>query len=230
MEATIQVDAFNTNLHGCRILCQGPFPNAKHAPIMDSIHKLRDPFKRKILITNNTFSFSKYIKLQYDAVFQLKEQIDWSLILTYLTYSPKPSLIVIEDVQIPDAFWSKINRTVTVIHITSTNNANFRAYDAIFFAPIEELFSTYSETVFKQLQSLYRSNYTQKEYKEILQELRIAGAGLAWTRHQEQLSSGSLYWYDPVRSNSGDSLSKKQLSEMFAWLSEQFNNDTADDE
>jgi hypothetical protein len=230
MESTIQVDAFNTNLHGCRILCQGPFPNDKQAPIMDSIQKLREPFKRKILITKNTFSFSKYMKLQYDSVFQLKESVDWSLILTYLTYSPKPTLVVIEDVQIPDAFWGKITRTTTVVHITAANNANFRAYDAIFFAPIEELFSNYAETVFKQLQTLYRSNYTQKEYKEILQELRIAGAGLAWTRHQEQLSSGSLYWYDPVTSNSGDGLSAKQLSELFTWLSEQFNKNADDNE
>ena len=47
--STIQIDAFSTNLHGARILCQGPFPNGRYAPIMESIQKLREPFKKKIL-------------------------------------------------------------------------------------------------------------------------------------------------------------------------------------
>ena len=47
--STIQIDGFSTNLHGCRILCQGPFSNGKYAPIMESIQKMREPFKKKIL-------------------------------------------------------------------------------------------------------------------------------------------------------------------------------------
>ena len=60
----VQIDAFNTNLHGARILCQGPFSNGKYAPIMESIQKLREPFKKKILLTNTAFSLSKYLPLQ----------------------------------------------------------------------------------------------------------------------------------------------------------------------
>jgi hypothetical protein len=224
-QSTIQIDAFNTNLNGCHILCQGPFPNGRYAPITDSIQKLREPFKRKVLVTRNAFSFSKYLALQYDAVYQVKDLQDWSLILTYFAYAPKPLLVVVEDVQIPEAVWAKLNRSITFVHITSTPITNFKYYDAIFFAPVEDTSTRYADFVYKQLQVLYKASYSIKEHKEVLQELRVAGAGIAWTRHQEQTQNGSIYWYDPVSSNIGDTLSKKQLSELFGWLSEQFSKD-----
>ena len=80
---TISVEAFNTNLHNSRILCQGPFPKSKYPPIMDSIQRLREPFKKKILLSNNAFSLSKYMPMHYDAMFQVKEGSDWTMIITY---------------------------------------------------------------------------------------------------------------------------------------------------
>jgi hypothetical protein len=221
-EESIQIDAFNTNLHGCKILCQGPFIQGKYAPIMDSIEKLREPFKKKILITKTAFSFSKYLTLQYDAVFQVKDNQDWTLILTYVTYAPKPLLMVVEDVQIPDGLWSKLTKQTTLVNFSSIPIQNVRAYDAIFFAPIEELSSGFAEFIFRQLQSLYRASYSQKEYKEIMQELRVAGAGVAWTRMGEQSMGGNIYWYDPITVSQGDRISPKQLSELFMWLSGHF--------
>jgi hypothetical protein len=192
---------------------------------MESIQKLREPFKKKILLTRVAFSFSKYLPLQYDATFQVKDTHDWTLILTYITYAPKPLLVVAEDIQIPDGLWQKLNRTVTFVNINSSYVVNIRPYDAIFFAPIEELTTSYTEYVYKLLQSIYRHNYTQKEHKEVLQELRVAKAGIAWSRHEEDTQGGNIYWYDPVESNQGDSLSNKQMSELFGWLSDQFKRD-----
>jgi hypothetical protein len=219
---SIQIDAFNTNLHGCKILCQGPFSNGKYAPIMEYIQKLREPFKKKILLTRTAFSLSKYMPLQYDAVFQVKDTHDWTLILTYITYAPKPLLIVAEDIQIPDGLWQKLNKSTTFVNLTSSYVINIRPYDAIFFAPIEELTTTYADYVYKVLLSVYKQNYTQKEHKEILQELRVATAGICWTKYEENSAGGNIYWYDPVMSNQGDSLSNKQMSELFLWLSDQF--------
>jgi hypothetical protein len=221
---TVQIDAFNTNLHGCRILCQGPFPN-KYAPIMESIQKLREPFKKKILLSRTIFSLSKYIPLQYDASFQVKDSQDWTQVLTYITYAPKPLLVVAEDIIIPDGLWQKINKTTTFVNITSSYVMNIRPYDAIFFAPIEELASSYTDYVFKVLQSVYKANYSAKEHKEIVQELRVALAGICWTRHEEDTSGGAIYWYDPITNSQGDSLSNKQISELFSWLAEHFKKD-----
>ena len=189
---------------------------------MESIQKLREPFKKKILLSHTAFSLSKYMPLQYDGVFQVKDTQDWTLILTYITYAPKPLLVVAEDIAIPDGLWQKLNRTVTLVHVVSSMVTNIRPYDAIFFAPMEELTSAYSEYVFKVLQSVYRASYTLKEHKEVIQELRIAKAGIAWTRFEEDTQGGNIYWYDPVESNQGDNLTNKQMSELFGWLSEQF--------
>ena len=103
--------------------------------------------------------------------------------------------------------------------------ANLRPYDAIFCAPVEELASSYSEYIFKVLQSVYKTSYNLKEHKEVIQELRIAKAGIAWTRFEEDTQGGNMYWYDPVETNPGDSLSNRQMSELFGWLSEQFKRD-----
>ena len=222
--STIQIDGFSTNLHGCRILCQGPFPNGKYAPLMESIQKLREPFKKKILLTRAAFSLCQMAPLQYDASFQVKDTADWTLILTYITYAPKPLLVISEDVPIPDGLWQKLTKSTTFVNISSSHVLNVRPYDAIFFASIEELTISYAEYVFKVLQSVYKASYTQKEHKEVLQELRMAGAGICWTRHDELITGGSIYWYDPV-GNQGDSLSNKQMSELFTWLSRQFNRD-----
>ena len=222
---SIKIDALNTNLHGCRILCQGPFNTGKYAPIMESIQKLRDPFKKKILLTRAAFSLNKFLPLQYDATFQVKDSQDWTLILTYISYAPKPLLVVAEDVPIPDGLWQKLNRTTTFINITSSYTVNIRPYDAIFFAPIEEVATQYTDYAYKLLQSVYKSSYSPKEHKEILQELRVAKAGICWTKYEEDTPGGNIYWYDPVENNQGDSLTNKQMSEMFSWLSDYFRRD-----
>ena len=138
-ESTIKLDAFNANLHGCRILYQGPFPKQKYPPIMESIQRLRDPFKKKILLSKTSFALSRHLPLQYDASFQVKDTQDWTLVLTYLTYAPKPLLMVCEELAIPEGLWQKLNRATTVVHITSSNVLRLHPYDAIFLAPIEEL-------------------------------------------------------------------------------------------
>lgn len=222
-QQTIQLEAFNTDLHGARILIHGPFPVGKVPPVMEAIQRLRDPFKKKVLITNTAFSLSKSFPCLYDAVFQAKDTADWQLILTYLTYTPKPTMVVAEEVAIPDGLWAKLNRTVTFIHLTTkTQHLSIKPYDAIFFAPIEEIHTSFSEYTYKLLQSIYRINYTYTEHKEILNELRAAGAGIAWSKINEPTQGGAIYWYDTVEHTVEDRLSPKQLSEVFAWLSDQF--------
>ena len=218
--STIQIDGFSTNLHGCRILCQGPFSNGKYAPIMDSIQKFREQYKKQILLSHATFSLCQQLPLQYDATFQVKDAADWTLILTYITYAPKPLLVVSDDIPIPDGLWQKLNKSTTFVNITTSHIPNLRPYDTIFFASVEELTMSYAEYVLKVLQSVYKPSYTQKEHKEVLQELRVANAGICWTRHEESAVGGNIYWYDTV-SNQGDSLSNKQMSELFMWLSRQ---------
>jgi hypothetical protein len=217
---TIRLDAFQANLHGTRILCQGPFPKSQYPPIMDYIQTLRDPFKKRILLTNTPFGISRYFPLQYDTVFHMKDTVDWTLLLTYATYAPKPLLIVSEDIIIPEGLWAKMSRQTTFVNITKSMVLNARPYETIFFAPMEDHTMSYADYVHKLLQSVYRGSYSTKEHKEILQELRVASAGLAWSKVGEE-QNGSLCWYDPVSVQTGDKMPPSQIADVLQVLSEQ---------
>jgi hypothetical protein len=217
---TIKLDAFNTNLHGCRILCQGPFPK-QYPPIMESIQKLREPFKKRILLSNTPFGISKYLPMAYDTIFQMKESTDWTLLLTYITYAPKPLLVISEDIVIPDGLWPKITRQTTFVNITSATVLHVRSYDAIFFTPMEDVSNSYADYVFKLLQSLYRASYSPKEHREILQELRVAQAGLVWSKVDEESQGGSVCWYDPVSIQAADRLTPNQMAEVLTVIAGQ---------
>jgi hypothetical protein len=215
---TIHIEALDTSLHGARILCQGPFCDKKLPPIMESIQRLRDPFKKRILMTNATLGLSKYAPLHYDAIFQARDSADWTLALTYATYAPKPLLIMIEDVKIPEGLWQKIGKGMTLVHITASPVLHLRPYDAIFFAPVEDFGTPFVDYIFKALQSVFRATYSQKEHKEILQELRVAGAGIAWTKVEEEMGNGSIYWYDPVQQ--GERMEKGQMADLMMYLAD----------
>lgn len=221
----IEVDAFNTQLTGTKILCQGPFSQNKLPPILESVQQLRDPFKKTVLLTKTAFNFSKTFSVKYDAVFQMSDVSDWTLGLTYIVNAPKPLLVIAEDIQVPDGVWSRITKGITFVHISSAPIKSCAPYDAVFFAPIQDTNSAFADFVYRHLVSLFRANWAQKEFREIMSELRIAGAGLAWTRVQEPQPTGSIYWYDTVQTQGSDTVSKKQLSDIFSWLAIQFQTD-----
>jgi len=153
--------------------------------------------------------------MNYEATFHVTDATDWTLILTYLTYAPKPNLLIAENITIPDGFWSKISKSTTIVNFASQSVISLRPYDAIFFASMEDLSHPYVDYAYKVLQSVYKASYSMKEHKEILQELRVANAGLVWTRES------GVCWYDPVQTN-GEKLTGKQLSELFSFLSTVF--------
>lgn len=221
--STIQIDAFNTNLHSANILCQGPFHPNKYPPILESIEKLRDPFKKTVLLTSTPYSFGKGLPLRYDAIFHISDIQDWTHALTYCVHCPKPTLVVADDIEIPDAVWPRLTRGITFVHMAKTPIRNMKPYDCVFFAPIDDTtHSGFTEFVFRQLQHLYRASYSQKEYREIIQELKVASAGVAWSKYQEHNQTGAIYWYDAGPLQGIEPMSKKQLAELFQTLAYQF--------
>ena len=213
----ISLEAFTTSLYQSKVLIQGPFSN-KFPPVLDSVQNLREPFKKRILLTSTPFGLSQYMPLQYDATFHMSEQSDWTQLLTYITYSPKPILVVSEELRIPDGMWSKLQKT-TWINFSSFSIVSIRPYDAIFFSPMEDPSPSQVEYSYKLLQTVYRSSYSPKEHKEIISELKAAGAGIGWTKKEDQ--AGNLYWYDPVATQ-GEKLSSEQLSGICLFLAKQF--------
>jgi hypothetical protein len=227
---TIQLEAFSASLHGAKILYQLPSTASSivslQPPWSEWIQRLRQPFRKAICLTHRLLPFTTSIVPRYDATFQVKDAPDWTLILTYMTYAPKPLLVVVENLPIPDGLWQKLTPATTLIHITHQPTIRLHPYDAIFFAPTEEVHTAYSEDSHRILQSLYRASYSLKEHREILQELRVAKAGMAWTRMDSKTEStaqrGAIYWYDPVPLQAEARLQESDLAELFSWLSEQF--------
>ena len=216
---TIQLEAFHTQLHGTKILyCLPKGLTLTRYPLWSEwIQKLRDPFRKRIRITHQLFPLSLSTgATMYDATFHPSTGHDWTLILTYMTYAPKPLLVVIENLLIPDGLWQKIPQGTTLLHLTSSPVVRLQPYDSIFFAPTEEVSTTYVEDTYRILQAVYRAHYTAKEHKEILQEIRVAKAGLAWTRVNEPTPTGAIYWYDPTPSQPNEHLSPAHLTELFS--------------
>jgi len=208
---TVQVNAFQTNLHGGRILCQGPFPSNQHPPLEEAVTSLRVPFKRRVLLTNGTC-----VTGPFHAVFQIQEGSDWTLALTYMTHAPKPCLVMVDEVPIPSALWARVPPSVTLVHRVSTPLASTTPYSTLFFAPIQDSTSVYAEQVLRTLQQRYKSTYSAKEFKEVVNELRVAGLGLV-------CSGGQLEWYEPVPDSlDSGTWSKRQLAELFERLARQF--------
>ena len=141
--------------------------------------------------------------------------------MTYIVHSPKPLLVVADDIPVPDAVWSRIPRTVTFVHLLSTPVRSPKLYDAVFFSAIQDSTSPYSEQTYRVLQNLLGALGT-KEYREIVNELRVATAGIAWSKIDESTEAGALYWYDPVKQQGAETLSKKQLADLFSWLAAHF--------
>jgi hypothetical protein len=211
-DATVRIDSFQDPLHGSKILCQGPFVQGAYPPLLEYMTDLRTPFRRRVLLTSSSCLSETRVM---DAVFRVRDTTDWSLALTYILHAPKDVLVVVQDIPIPDAVWAKLNGTITLVHLVTAPLRTVSPYDAIFFAPVTE-----GDHVLRILQQVYKKTLQAKDLKDIFQELRVAGAGLAWTR-----TNPSLCWYDPVSETDAlgsEPLSKKQLSELFLTLSHQF--------
>lgn len=220
---TLQIEAFQTSLHSARVLCIGPFPEGKHPPILDAITDKKQPFQKKVLLTHTPYSFSKALPLHYDATFQVATPTDWSLALTYIVHAPKPILVVAEDLPvIPDGVWPRITRGITFVQFQTTVPRSLRPYDAVFFAALEDSASPLADLTYRVLQALTGGGVGTSGFREIVSELRVAAAGIAWSKVDEATEKGALYWYDPVRYHTAESLSRKQLGDLFTFLAGQF--------
>jgi hypothetical protein len=234
---SITIDAFNLNLHNCRILCQGVF--RKFPPLLDSVSNIRDPFKKHVLLTRTMYSLISYLPMTYDATFQVHDLIDWQMFLTYINYAPKPALVIAENVEIPHIIWTKMAKDITFIHFSHAPVRNPNIYDCIFWPPMEHIDSQISNTIAKELQQHYGISYAQKDLHEILNELRVAQAGMAIAKHiriqslnpsnGNHTNQYNLYWYDPVDKKNcvkGQALTNQQLSELLTWISVQLREES----
>ena len=233
----VQLEAFQANLHSGRILLQGPFEPGKYPPILEAIQNIREPFRRHILITSHPNNYTSTIKLSYETTFKISAPIDWSLALNYIQHligqsGNTPLLIVVEDLEVPDGFWSKLSgqSRITVVHFTA-HHIKIRPglaaiYDSIFVPFQSDLGAQATQHIFSILQGVFRATWNYAEFREILTEIRAAGAGLCWTRlggggNGAQGKSGNIFWYDPVHSIRTQQLDRDKIARILRWVAEE---------
>ena len=127
--------------------------------------------------------------------------------------------MVVDDVPIPSALWARLPPSITLVHRVTTPLASTVPYSTLFFAPIQDATSAYAEHVLRTLQQRYKPTYSAKEFKEVVNELRVAGLGLVYSSR----GVGELEWYEPVpESLDAGTWSKRQLADIFERLARQF--------
>jgi hypothetical protein len=152
------------------------------------------PYTRHVLVTNEKAGKAYYDgSLRWDAVLLIKENVDATLALTYLTNVPKGALCYI-DGDIHDALLAKIlslskSHSLTVLWACTNATIGKHDIDGIFFPRM------YPETKESQeIVEILRAKMGTVEIGSILKELRASKAVLQWSKWGETSNVGSLYW------------------------------------
>jgi len=241
-QSRVELEAFQAKLRNKRILLVGPFSN-KFPPILESIQDIRESFKKTVLLTSGEITVAMFaeISIPYDATFRISRDIDWSLALTYISHvinagsgsgsgggsngsGPGSSILVVcEGLNIPDGFFKQIyGKPVTFINLCKNiSSRNLVYYDACFFPFLEDVTSNIVNTWHTILNTIDGIAVPKNPsgLRDILTEIRIAGAGLCWVSGGGR-QNGSLYWYDPIQSWTEGffELNKSQISSILKWI------------
>jgi len=207
MSTVLTIENFDTPLRGTRIL-QYILKGCQDAPLYEMAAAGGEPFARSILIApSRAVGAQQFFRTAWDAVFQVRTgggnsqqqnqqiQQDWSFILTYITNSPKPICIFVEDgIDPPDAFIKRLPQTATLIVQKTLGQRPSQLYDTIYFPPVAEAQSQEANIILGCLDILLASK--NEDRRSWLKELRVISAGIVWTRYEERMQQGAVYWYD----------------------------------
>lgn len=195
-------DAPLTGTHTVFYIEGGPFAKPTLPGMLDSLLH-GEPYNRRVLITSPSSRCSSLFRCNWEVVFQPVDQKEWTLILTYCSYAPRPLLVHIDDtVHAPDAFFQRLPQGTTITEVRRLETVpEFGgaplAVGTIFYPPVQDLTTADSAAIVRSLNTQVGSREVEGK-KAYLRELRVSRAGLAWTRVGESSSQGATYWYDPA--------------------------------
>lgn len=231
----VELEAFQAKLRNKKILLAGPF-SGKYPPILEAIQDIREPFRKTVLLTSGEMTMFNEISIPYDAIFKIHKDIDWSLALTYISHVSNfgssqsgSTLVVSEGLIVPDGFFKQIHgKPITFINLNKVFQFTVTAlahYDACFFPHLEDVAFSTTKSWYLLLNAIDNKSCPPNPgaLKDILTEIRVAGAGLCWIRNSGQTKSGqngNLFWYDPIQSWTEGffELTKNQISSVLKWI------------
>lgn len=206
----VHLEAFESNLRGKKIqwfinssTCQYP-PGFQEQLITDS-----PQFQTRILITSPTSSEAWKLVDNWNIIYSVKNNHDWSLLLTVIINQENlyNTLVVFSpEVIVPGGFFQKIQssikqgKTATYLLLTYLHSVNVQTLSMMY---IEALFFPGSHTLDEQsidklqlvLQVLSPSVLKGLVLRDSLRELRSAGAGFVLSSLESSLRQSTLYWY-----------------------------------
>lgn len=190
---TIRIESFGTNLRGKHIWTVGDIKLvANRLRVLEQELLGRG---KSVLIINSTKihpipSFAA--KMPWDAFFQIRDQGDLRLALTYVANAAKPLRVVWIGQEPSGEVYKRLIASTDTTVIGYGPEKPREIWDAIFFSGDQDAYKV-EETLLSRMGS---TKLAACNLKSVIPELKAACAGLVWSCIGESEKSGSVFWYD----------------------------------
>ena len=188
---TVRVEAFGSTLRGEKIWLIGSeslIPNRLN--VLDQ--ELLGRGRRVLLLADGRKQIPRWAtKVEWDAIFHIRDGVDLRLAITYVANGVKPMRVVWCGEEPSHA----ILKAMIVPEVTFIGHGSAHPkgdWNAIFFSGEQEA-SRIEEALIAKMGSARLSHLN---LKSVIPELRAVKAGLVWSSIDESEKSGAVYWYD----------------------------------
>lgn len=188
---TVRLEGFGTTLRGEKIWLIGSdslIPNRLHVLEQELLGRGR----KVLILADGRKHFPRWAtKVEWDAVFHIRDGVDLRLAITYIANGIKPMRVV----WCGDEPSAAILKTIMVPEVTFIGHGSHVPkgdWNAIFFSGEMEA-SRIEEALISRMGS---SKLAHLNLKSVIPELRAAKAGLVWSSIGEPDRAGAVYWYD----------------------------------
>ena len=188
---TVRVEGFGSSLKGQKLWIVGDehlLPNRLHLLEQELLGRGR----RVLILADGRKYIPKWsLKIEWDAVFKVRDSLDLRLALTYIANATKPLRIVWIGDEPSPAIMSKLHVPESTF-IGFGNNKPQQNWDYIFFSGVLDK-TRVEDVLMSRMGSAKLSHFN---LSSVIPELRAAKAGLVWSSVGETERTGHLYWYD----------------------------------
>lgn len=188
---TVRVEGFGNPLRGEKIWLIGSeslIPNRLH--VLDQ--ELLGRGRRVLILADGRKQIPRWAtKLEWDAIFHVRDGVDLRLAITYVANGIKPMRVV----WCGDEPSQAILKTMVIPEVTFLGHGSNHPkgdWNAIFFSDEQEA-SRIEEALIARMGS---ARISHLNLKSVILELRAAKAGLVWSSIGEPNRTGAVYWYD----------------------------------
>jgi hypothetical protein len=188
---TVRVEGFGNGLRGEKIWLVGfetLLPNRLHVLEQELLGRGR----RVLVLADGKKHIPRWAtKVEWDAIFHIKDGVDLRLAITYITNGVKPMRVV----WCGDEPSQAILKAMVVPEVTFVGHGCTQPkgdWNAIFFSG--ELDATRIEEAL--ISRMGSGKLSRLNLKSVIPELRAVKAGLVWSSIGEPDKTGAVYWYD----------------------------------